>query len=122
MILLHSQNKMPRGGRREGSGSKPTWKHGKTKTVRVPEALADKILGIAKVLDDGDSVDTENWNDNAESKVIDLTGVAIHSHTQGAAIYLADLVRIGYTIKPEKLTRNLKAIKPVDNLLGFTSD
>jgi hypothetical protein len=113
---------MPRGGRREGAGSKPTWKHGKTKTVRVPEALAEKILGIAKVLDDDASVILENWDCATEIKVVDLTGVAIHSHTGGAFVYLSDLIRIGYTIKPERLARNLKSIKPVDNLLGVTSD
>ena len=108
---------MPRGGRREGAGSKPTWKHGKTKTVRVPEALADKILEIAKVLDDTESVDSQNLDYNPETRVIDLTGVAIHSSTYGACVYLSDLIRIGYTIKPERLVRNLKLPKLVDNLL-----
>jgi len=108
---------MPRGGYREGAGNKPTWKHGKTKTVRVPEALAEKILGIAKVLDDTEPLDLQDSSYISESKVVDLTGVAIHAHTHGAFVYLADLIRIGYTIKPERLVRNLKAIKPVDNLL-----
>jgi hypothetical protein len=109
---------MPRGGRREGAGSKPTWKHGKTKTVRVPEALADKILGIAKVLDDTESIDLQDLGYAPEEvKVIDLTGVAIHAHTHGAFVYLSDLIRIGYTIKPERLVRNLRSTKPVDNLL-----
>jgi len=107
---------MPRGGRREGAGSKPAWKQGKTKTVRIPEALADKILAIARVLDENEFSDVENWEYSTE-KVIDLTGVAIHSNINGASVYLTDLIRIGYTIKPERLVRNLKPIKPVDKLL-----
>lgn len=108
---------MPRGGRREGAGNKSTWKHGKTKTVRVPEALADKILEIAKVLDDTESADSQDLDYNPKTRVIDLTGVAIHSSTYGACVYLSDLIRIGYTIKPERLVRNLRSTKPVDNLL-----
>lgn len=30
------------------------WKHGKTRTIRVPIALTDKVLAYAKQLDDGD--------------------------------------------------------------------
>jgi hypothetical protein len=108
---------MPRGGRREGAGSKPAWKHGKTKTVRVPEVLADKILEIAKVLDDSESTNLEDMDSSPDAKVIDLTGVAIHAHTHGAFVYLSDLIRIGYTIKPERLVRNLKPAKLADNLL-----
>ena len=44
---------MPRGGKRPGAGVKPTWKHGKTKTIRVPVALAEQILEFARKLDIG---------------------------------------------------------------------
>lgn len=43
---------MPRGGLKSTSW-KPTWKHGATKTIRVPIALADRVLSIAKALDEG---------------------------------------------------------------------
>ena len=42
---------MPRGGLRSTSW-KTTWKHGATKTIRVPVALADRILEMAKALDE----------------------------------------------------------------------
>ncbi len=68
---------MPRGGRRSTTW-KPTWKHGKTRTIRVPIVLADSILNLARILDEGkevpknclvtdkvereDSLDTDNNN------------------------------------------------------------
>ena len=90
---------MPRGGYREGSGGKPSWKHGKTKPVRVPIALEDKILEIARILDEGGSPST--------SKVLDLTGIAVMRSESGPVVRLADLVRAGYSIKPERLARSL---------------
>ena len=92
---------MPRGGRREGAGSKPSWKHGKTKPVRVPVAIADRILEIARIIDEeGDPGDT--------ARTIDLTGVAIHQSRNGAVVRLADLLRVGYRIKPERLIRHIE--------------
>ena len=91
---------MPRGGKREGSGGKPSWKHGKTKPIRVPVALADRIIEIARIIDEeGDS----------QVGTIDLSGVAIHQSKCGPVVRLADLLRVGYSIKPERLARSLEA-------------
>ena len=46
---------MPRGGRRSTTW-KPTWKHGKTRTIRIPILLADSILNLARILDEGKEV------------------------------------------------------------------
>lgn len=43
---------MSRGGLRSTSW-KATWKHGATKTIRVPVALADRVLEITRRLDEG---------------------------------------------------------------------
>jgi hypothetical protein len=43
---------MPRGGQREGAGSKPKWTKGETTVIRVPRALAKKILIVTKFLDE----------------------------------------------------------------------
>jgi hypothetical protein len=87
-----------RGGKREGSGGKPSWNHGRTKPVRVPIALADKIVEIARILDrDGGDFSV------TASKVIDLTGVAVRQSRGGAVVKLSDLVRVGYEIKPDGL-------------------
>lgn len=107
---------MTRGGKREGSGGKPTWRYGKTKPVRVPVALAEKILEIARVLDEEGAESSVT-----SSKVIDLAGVAIYSSKDGPVVRLTDLLRAGYEIYPERLVRSLKA-KPsqsseIDNLL-----
>lgn len=116
MILLHYQTLMllqrqkvgmtTRGGKREGAGGKPTWRYGKTKPVRVPVALAEKILEIARVLDE-EGLESPVTS----SKVIDLTGIAIYSSKDGPVVRLADLLRMGYEIQPERLVRNLK-VKP----------
>jgi hypothetical protein len=103
---------MPRGGQRPGAGGRPTWKHGKTKTIRVPDVLADKILEMARVLDAGEepkvfeALPVESTE--TQSKVLDLTGIMIHAHKRGPAVYLADLLRAGYEIKPSGLVQRLK--------------
>ena len=51
--------RMPRGGRRSTTW-KPTWKHGKTRTIRVPIVLADSILNLARTLDEGKQVSVDN--------------------------------------------------------------
>lgn len=57
---------MGRGGRRSTSYT-PTWKHGKTRTIRVPIELADEGLELIRALDEGHSVgvtqakDEEFW-------------------------------------------------------------
>lgn len=36
------------------------WKHGATRTIRVPIALADRVLALARRLDNGESLDTHD--------------------------------------------------------------
>ena len=50
---------MPRGGRRSTTW-KPTWKHGKTRTIRVPIVLAESILNLARILDQGKEVSKDS--------------------------------------------------------------
>lgn len=49
---------MPRGGARENSGRKPKWNLGETKAIRVPVAIAEMLLEIAKRLDEGEKPET----------------------------------------------------------------
>ena len=49
---------MPRGGHRENSGRKLKWNLGKTTAVRIPEAIADTILEVAKCLDRGERIES----------------------------------------------------------------
>jgi hypothetical protein len=52
---------MPRGGARKGAGKKTSWKSGckfnDTKLIRVPSALALRVLEIAHWLDDGGEIE-----------------------------------------------------------------
>lgn len=93
---------MPRGGKREGAGGKPTWKNGKTKTIRVPVVLAEEVLKIARELDDRSVIEHDT-----ESKVLDLSGITAPEIRGKRFVFLQDLVRLGYEIKPEKLAANL---------------
>jgi hypothetical protein len=102
---------MPRGGFREGSGGQPTWKHGKTKTIRVPEVLAEQILDIARTLDRGESLFSLEpiFEPVTGSKVIDLSGASITPVAGEMAIRLEELIRLGYKIKPDSLAEMVAA-------------
>lgn len=110
---------MGRGGYRIGSGNKPKWKSGKTKTIRVPEAIADEVMSIALDLDQGKSVVTlrnnekvvniENITQSENVDVVDLSGISL-THSGGeVAIKLTDLVKKGYKILPKKLSELVNA-------------
>jgi len=45
------KSKDGRGGARPGAGGGGRWKHGKTKLVRLPMALLDEILEVARYMD-----------------------------------------------------------------------
>jgi hypothetical protein len=45
------KSKDGRGGARPGAGGGCRWKHGPTKLVRLPVALVDKILEVARYMD-----------------------------------------------------------------------
>ena len=47
-------SKMGHGGARPGAGRLPFWKHRPLKMIRVPVAFAEKILEIAKYMDQND--------------------------------------------------------------------
>ena len=48
-------NNIQRGSR----GPAPNWNLGRTKTIRVPIALADKLIEIARKIDRGESIEPE---------------------------------------------------------------
>lgn len=93
---------MPRGGKREGAGGKSTWKNGKTKTIRVPIALADEILKFAKELDDNGFIEADT-----ESKMINLSGITVSQIRGKSFVFLQDLVGRGYEIKPQRLAEKV---------------
>lgn len=88
---------MPRGGARPGAGGKPSWRNGKTKTIRVPVALADAILAFAKDLDENGIIEPVT-----ASKVIDLSQIIIPEIRGRRFVFLSDLLKVGYEIYPSK--------------------
>ena len=96
---------MTRGGARLNAGAKAKWKHGKTKTIRVPEVLVPQILEYSKKLDLGEVIESET-----KSKVLDLSGISIRACNGKSAVYLEDLAKAGFEILPERLGRMFKVI------------
>lgn len=95
---------MPRGGKRPGAGVKPTWKNGKTKTIRVPIAIAEDVLKLAKELDEKGFIESDT-----ESKVLDLSGLIAPEIRGRRFVFLDDLLRTGYEIHPLKLAELARA-------------
>ena len=100
-----------RGGKREGAGGKSTWKHGRTKPVRLPISLADKIIEIAKRLDRGDLDQSL-----IPLSVINLSGIEICHSRFGAVVRLSDLVEAGYQLIPDRLMGLSKIKLSIDQL------
>jgi len=97
---------MPRGGYRPGAGGKPKWIRGKTTVIRVPEVLADEVFRVAKLLDEGKTVD-----DVTQSKYLNLTGVSVRLVNGKPAVFIEELLRAGFKIRPlELLDRVMKQI------------
>ena len=103
LLKLTQIHTMPRGGKREGSGPKPTWKSGKTKTIRVPEALADQILDIARRLDEGRLEQRER-----SAPLINLSSLNIPTIRNRKFVFIEDLIRLGYVVEPVSLAESVK--------------
>jgi hypothetical protein len=106
---------MTRGGAREGAGNQPVWKSGKTKVIRVPEVLADRVLEHAHKLDElGDSLDlepvTQSKAEIVPQKVVNLSGISIKTHNGKLVVNLEDLAKAGYEILPANLGMIFKDI------------
>lgn len=108
-IVTESERLDMRGGKREGAGRKPKWMHGKTVTIRVPEALASEVLRLARQLDTGVQFDSVT-----NSKTIDLSGVPIRHLDEQPVIAVKDLLRKGFKIRPLKLVDALR--KEIDRI------
>lgn len=54
--LLIQMVSMTWGGAREGAGRKGEWRSGQTKAYKLPVALAEQIIALAKALDAGQEV------------------------------------------------------------------
>ena len=103
---------MPRGGQREGAGGKLKWKHGKTKQIRVPEALADRLLELTEMLDNGYEVgrlDVLDVGADSNPKILDLSTVSLTAVSGSLAVKLEDISLAGYQILPHNLSVMVEA-------------
>lgn len=62
---------MIRGGKRKGSGRKPTWKHSPTQAIRVPKVFAEQLLEIARKLDHGDCLELDTSSQKLSAKAVE---------------------------------------------------
>ena len=61
MCTISERTTMPgRGGARPNSGPKPSWRLGKTKAIRVPIAIADPLLALARRVDREETLNVPN--------------------------------------------------------------
>ena len=81
---------MPRGGARPNSGPPPSWKHGKTTTIRVPRALAAQIKHLARQLDErkleydtGSDIECDTGSKTAEAVEILTEALKLKSNAGG---------------------------------------
>ena len=90
-----------RGGARPGGGRKSEWNNRPTTSIRVPEALAEKILEIARELDKGYEgmliIDTASGNFKRQQKSTQerlyLSQVKLYRSSGHKVIRLDELVR-----------------------------
>ena len=104
---------MTRGGARLNAGAKAKWKHGKTKTIRVPEVLVPQILEYSKKLDDEGIIENVSQSESATNIIvtqkpeaiytINLSNFSIHRFEGKSFIFIEDLIKAGYEIRPFKL-------------------
>lgn len=104
---------MTRGGRRAGSGGVSTWRFGKTKTIRVPVELSNAVLAFARELD-GSSISSLESKPVSKApvlsqNVIDLSGVSVAQIGGEIAVKLEDLVKLGYILQPDSLSKMVDA-------------
>lgn len=98
---------MARGGYRKNAGRKNNWKHGKTKSIRVPVVLADEILEVAHKIDEGIKIENKIENET-KSNVIDLSGIPLIMVNGKKGVSLYHLFKAGYEIYPLSLVEELR--------------
>jgi hypothetical protein len=104
---------MPRGGARLNAGAKTKWKHGKTKTIRVPELLIDQIFEYAKKLDSEGIIENVSKSKTVPgipatrllviNNTLNLSNISIYCVKNRSFVFIEDLIKAGYEIKPSKL-------------------
>jgi hypothetical protein len=78
---------MSRGGRRDGSGRKSSWKSGcsfeETKLIRVPSVIADQLLEIAHWLDNGGTIEKVTKSKPLQLEIVADAILEIETNSKG---------------------------------------
>ena len=112
---------MPRGGQRQGSGRKSTWESGckfeDTKLIRVPKAIALRVLEIAHKIDSDEAFDLATKSNRQLNllgeptpeitKETRLSGVAL-----GRRLGIASAALTPYKDNPEALAKYTRERDP----------
>lgn len=87
---------MARGGYRENAGRKYKWQLGPTRTIRVPIAIADKVMEIAQGLDRGTLIfDQSVLKENTHSRTLRLVQeLRVYQEGGKEVIQLSDFMRL----------------------------
>lgn len=111
--VTNSEVSMGRGGARLGAGAKSKWNSNKTKTIRVPEILVDKILKYAIKLDKNEIIENVSESNvvpgnpgtefSVTNNTLNLSKISIHRSNGKSFIFIEDLIKAGYEIQPSKL-------------------
>ena len=98
---------MPRGGARENSGRKPKWNLGETKAIRVPLAIANLLLEIARCIDEGETLDSILLPSAANTPK--LSSVARRRHTDSPTIPHQQLTQLTLNVLIENEENGVSA-------------
>lgn len=94
---------------------KSQWKSGKTKTIRVPEKIADKILEIAHLLDEDKITVTSDIKEisiNKSTKLKDYNSITVTSD-------IKNILQNGLKIPSNKGGEIKRHLAEIGKLLGF---
>lgn len=98
---------MPRGGARENSGRKPKWNLGETKAIRVPLAIADLLLEIARRIDEGETL--ESILAQSEANILKLSSVDQLKNTDSLTIPHPQLTKLTLNVLIENEENGVSA-------------
>ncbi len=73
MCTISERTTMPgRGGARPNSGPKSSWRLGKTKAIRVPIAIADTLLTLARLMDREETLNVPDLESSTDTHFLSL--------------------------------------------------
>jgi len=92
---------MPKGGTTKTTW-KPAWKSGKTTVIRVPEVLAERLMKLARAMDDGEACNvTGNMETSREAADTYLMTISPKERRSAKRLLYGFLKSLGHRHKEE---------------------